>query len=37
MPPGSPGMEANGREDPYDVPLIDKAGHSSVFASYPKP
>jgi hypothetical protein len=36
MPPGSPGMEANGREDPYDVLLIDKAGHSSVFASYPK-
>ncbi len=36
MPPGSPGMEANGREDPYDVLLIDLAGHSSVFASYPK-
>ena len=36
MPPGSPGMESNGREDPYDVLLIDLAGHSSVFASYPK-
>ncbi len=36
MPPGSPGMDVGGREDPYDVLLIDKAGHSSVFASYPK-
>jgi hypothetical protein len=36
MPPGSPGMEVGGREDPYDVLLIGKAGHASVFASYPK-
>jgi hypothetical protein len=36
MPPGSPGMEVNGRADPYDVLLIDLAGRSSVFASYPK-
>ncbi len=36
MPVGSPGMEAGSRKDPYQVLLIDKAGRSSVFASYPK-
>lgn len=36
MPPGSPGMEMGARKDPYDVFLIDKRGHETVFASYPK-
>ncbi len=36
MPPGSPGMEMGSRHDPYDVFLIDKSGHETVFASYPK-
>ena len=36
MPVGSPGMEAGSRKDPYQVLLIDKAGRSSVFATYPK-
>jgi hypothetical protein len=36
MPPGSPGMEVGGRQDPYQVFLIDKSGHATVFASYPK-
>ncbi len=36
MPPGSPGMEMGSRKDPYDVFLIDKRGHETVFASYPK-
>lgn len=36
MPVGSPGMEVGSRKDPYQVLLIDKAGHSSVFATYPK-
>ncbi|MCE3270225.1 MAG: metal-binding protein [Ramlibacter sp.] len=36
MPVGSPGMEVGSRKDPYQVLLIDKAGRSSVFASYPK-
>jgi hypothetical protein len=36
MPPGSPGMEVGDRQDPYDVFLIDKSGHATVFASYPK-
>jgi hypothetical protein len=36
MPPGSPGMEVGKRQDPYQVLLIDKSGHASVFASYPK-
>ncbi|MNR71300.1 hypothetical protein D3C71_19150 [compost metagenome] len=34
MPMGSPGMEAGGRKDPYDVLLVDKAGGSSVFTAY---
>ena len=36
MPPGSPGMEVGKRQDPYQVLLIDKIGHATVFASYPK-
>lgn len=36
MPPGSPGMEMGARRDPYNVFLIDKRGHETVFASYPK-
>lgn len=36
MPPGSPGMEMGPRKDPYDVFLIDKRRHETVFASYPK-
>jgi hypothetical protein len=35
MVPGSPGMEVGGRQDRYDVLLVDHRGHSSVFASYP--
>jgi len=36
MPPGSPGMEVGDRHDPFDVFLIDRSGHASVFARYPK-
>lgn len=36
MPVGSPGMEAGARKDAYQVLLVDRAGRSSVFASYPK-
>ncbi len=36
MPVGSPGMEVGSRKDPFPVLLIDKAGRSSVFATYPK-
>ncbi len=36
MPPGSPGMEMGARKDPYNVFLIDKTGHETVFAPYPK-
>jgi len=32
MPIGSPGMEAGGRKDAYDVLLIDNKGKSSVYA-----
>jgi len=35
MPVGSPGMEVGTRQDPYQVLLVDKAGRSTVFASYP--
>jgi hypothetical protein len=34
MPTGSPGMEAGGRKDPYDVIAFTKAGQRSVFASH---
>lgn len=36
MPVGSPGMEAGGRKDPYEVLLVDATGQASVFATYPK-
>jgi hypothetical protein len=36
MPVGSPGMEMGSRRDPFQVLLIDRAGRSSVFASYPR-
>ena len=36
MPAGSPGMEMGARKDAFQVLLVDKAGHASVFASYPK-
>lgn len=36
MPVGSPGMEMGSRKDAFQVLLIDKAGRSSVFATYPK-
>ncbi len=36
MPLGSPGMEVDGRLDPYEVLLVDRKGASSVFARYPK-
>ena len=35
MPVGSPGMEVGGRQDPYDVFLVDKSGRGTVFAHYP--
>lgn len=34
MPAGSPGMEAGGRKEPFDVLLVDKSGRTSVYASY---
>lgn len=37
MPIGSPGMEVQGAQTtPYDVIAWDKAGKTTVFASYPK-
>jgi hypothetical protein len=36
MPVGSPGMEVGSGKDRFQVLLIDKAGRSSVFATYPK-
>jgi len=36
MPPGAPGMDMGARKDPYNVFLIDKSGHETVFAAYPK-
>ncbi len=36
MPVGSPGMEGGPRKDPFHVLLINKAGRSSVFSSYPR-
>jgi len=29
-------MEVGTRQDPHKVFLIDKSGHETVFASYPK-
>ena len=36
MPVGSPGMEVGARKDPFKVLFIDKAGASSIFATYPR-
>ena len=35
MPPSAPGMDTPGRSVPYQVLLVDAAGQTSVFASYP--
>lgn len=35
MPLGSPGMEAGGDKEPYDVLLVRKDGSTEVFARYP--
>lgn len=35
MPVGSPGMEVDSRQDPYQVVLVDKQGRGTVFSSYP--
>ncbi|MDX3907107.1 MAG: DUF411 domain-containing protein [Pigmentiphaga sp.] len=34
MPVGSPGMEAGGHKDPYDVLLVTADGRSSVYRAY---
>ena len=34
MPMGSPGMEMEGRQDPYDVMLVSREGRASVYQSY---
>ncbi len=34
MPIGSPGMEMEGREDPYDVLIMRQDGRTTVFASH---
>nr|WP_244618408.1 DUF411 domain-containing protein [Rhodoferax sediminis] len=36
MPAGSPGMEMGARRDQYKVLLVDRNGHDTVFATYPK-
>jgi hypothetical protein len=36
MPVGSPGMEVGSRQDAYQVLLVDKAGRTTVFSSYPQ-
>lgn len=34
MPAGSPGMEAGGRMDPYDVFLVNRDGSTRTYAQY---
>ncbi|MBN8760222.1 MAG: metal-binding protein [Thiobacillus sp. 63-78] len=34
MPVGSPGMEAGGRMDPYDVFLVNRDGSTRTYAQY---
>jgi hypothetical protein len=34
MPVGSPGMEAGGRMDPYDVLLVNRDGSTRTYAQY---
>lgn len=36
MPPSAPGMDVPGRQDPYQVLLVDASGLYSVYANYPK-
>jgi hypothetical protein len=36
MPPSAPGMDVPGRNDPYQVLLVDASGQYSVYANYPK-
>ncbi len=36
MPAGSPGMEAGGHRDAFQVLLIDRRGQATEFARYPK-
>ena len=36
MPAGSPGMETDGPDQPFDVIVFSKSGETEVFASYPK-
>jgi hypothetical protein len=36
MPQSAPGMAVPGKNDPYQVLLVDASGKSTVFASYPK-
>ncbi|WP_022979105.1 DUF411 domain-containing protein [Ideonella sp. B508-1] len=37
MPPSSPGMDVPGRQDPYQVLLVDAQGRETVWANYPQP
>ena len=37
MPPSSPGMDVPGRNDPYQVLLVDAQGRETVWANYPQP
>jgi hypothetical protein len=34
MPVGSPGMEAGGRSDPYEVLLVNRDGSTGTYAQY---
>lgn len=34
MPAGSPGMEAPGQQDPYDVVAFDRAGRSRIYERF---
>ena len=36
MPLGSPGMEADGQTDRYEVLIVNRRGQASVYARYPK-
>ncbi len=36
MPQSAPGMDVPGRKDPFQVLLVDAAGQSSTFGTYPK-
>ena len=34
MPPGAPGMDQDGRMEPYNVVLFDAQGHETVYAAH---